>query len=149
MWAFYNGIKVVIPSLFLNAVAISNISFAIQTMLFVAPQIVTISGEVSLIAGETALLSCVSYGETVGATTWSRAGVPVVNSSRITTFEETVVSSGLTFKRSFLRLCTVEEADVGLYSCTAANNLTSASSTVSLQVSGRYYTCPLQHCSDY
>lgn len=101
----------------------------------IGPQIVLVSNDTSLIAGETGFLVCVSYGPSSEETAWTVNGIPV-NSSRITTFEETVTQAGLIFKQSFLQFCSVEVEESGAYSCTVTNDQTSVSSTIQLSVSG-------------
>ena len=67
------------------------------------------------------VLACVGYGSPlVSSVTWSKDGVMLVNSTRITIFENQVSESGFTFVKSMLEICTTQ-ADSGQYSCSIEN----------------------------
>jgi len=70
--------------------------------------------------------------------TWSKDGVVLVNSTRITIFENQVTESGFTFVKSMLEICTTQVADSGQYSCSIGNEVsnTSAGFEVSVIVDG-------------
>ena len=85
------------------------------------------------------VLACVGYGSPlVSSVTWSKDGVMLVNSTRITIFENQVTESGFTFVKSMLEICTTQVADSGQYSCSIGNEVsnTSAGFEVSVIVDG-------------
>lgn len=92
---------------------------------------VAISNDTSLEEGETALLACVGTGTEIS---WSINGQTVVNTSRVTIYEEEVVQGSRTFKQSFLQLCTLEISDTGIYTCEVTNGQITANATVTLDV---------------
>jgi len=64
------------------------------------------------------VLACVGYGSPqMPSVTWSKDGVMLVNSTRITIFENQVSESGFTFVKSMLEICATQAADSGQYSC--------------------------------
>jgi len=68
------------------------------------------------------VLTCVGYGSPLVSTvTWSKDGIVLVNSTRITIFEDQVTESGFTFVKSMLEICTTQAADSGQYSCSIEN----------------------------
>ena len=74
-------------------------------------------------AGNTITFVCVAYGDPNPTISWNRGDTVLSNDSQITTFEELVTETGLTFVRSILVLCSAEEADAGQYNCFADNTL--------------------------
>lgn len=88
--------------------------------------------------GETAILSCVGYGVSGVAIAWSRNGAPVINTTRITTYDETALQGAIPFKRSIVQICSARAEDSGGYVCTGTAGRAVDSWTV--QFLGRYST---------
>ena len=77
---------------------------------------------------------CVGIGFPQPSISWSLNGTILKSSSRVTIYEEVIEESGLTFVQSFLEVCSVDFMDAGLYQCTVANEVASASSNFTLTV---------------
>ena len=58
----------------------------------------------------------------------------LMNSSRITIFEETLSESGVTFVKSILQVCSVQPSMTGEYSCTSQNEVGNETATFQLTV---------------
>ena len=97
---------------------------------------VAISNDTFLADGESALFSCVGYGEPFATITWTRAnGAVVGNSSRFSVFERISTQGGITFKQSYIQLCSVFVEDSDAYTCTVSNG--AFSETVTVQLLGK------------
>ena len=59
------------------------------------------------------------------------------NNSRVTIYEELVTENGVTFVRSILELCNLEEADAGQYSCFANNTIGNDTASFMLTVNAQ------------
>lgn len=94
--------------------------------------VVAISTDTALMEGETAILACVGYGQPSVAVTWTRNGMPVMNSSSLTAYEEVTTVATLPFTRSFLQFCSAQSEDSGVYTCTATSGRLTDSSTVQM-----------------
>ena len=99
-----------------------------------ASEVVWISNDTALRRGETALMACVGFGEPGVEISWSFNGALVVNTSLITIYEEMVVQGERIFKPSFLKICSLVEADAGGYTCIASDGLTTANTSTQLTV---------------
>jgi len=91
-------------------------------------------GNSTVEAGSTVVFACVGFGDPTPSVTWSTGGVQLSNNSRITIYEELVTENGVDFVQSILEICSAEEADGGLYSCTVGNALGNASVNFELSV---------------
>jgi len=81
------------------------------------------------------VLACVGYGSPqMPSVTWSKDGVVLVNSTRITIFENQVTESGFTFVKSILEICATQDADSGQYRCSANNTISFETADFALQV---------------
>ena len=96
----------------------------------------------------TVVALCVGTGFPQPSIFWNLDGSPLENSTNVTIYEEVIEESGLTFVQSFLEVCSVDFMDAGLYQCTVANRIVSASSNFTLTVKGKpllqaykYYWC--------
>ena len=79
---------------------------------------------------------CVGYAAPSIDISWSFNGETLRNSSLVTIFKENSVGSQGVFQQSFLQLCNRQSYDVGDYTCTVSNALTTANSSISLAVEG-------------
>ena len=98
-------------------------------------QIVISPNNLTADSGSTVVLACVGYGSPqVSSVTWSKDGVVLVNSTRITIFENQVTESGFTFVKSILEICATQDADSGQYRCSANNTISFETADFELQV---------------
>lgn len=82
-------------------------------------------------AGSTNTLTCVAYADPVGPSiNWSLNGTDLSNSSLVTISEKTVSEGGVTFTKSVLQICSLEEFDQ--YKCEAASRGTTDSANMEL-----------------
>ena len=103
---------------------------------FAVPEVVLISSDTFGYQGETAFLVCVGYSQPVIEISWSLNGVPVTNTSLVTTYEEVVPGVGV-YKQSFLQFCSLSLSNAGNYTCVVTNGgVIDASALTSLTVSG-------------
>ena len=104
-----------------------------------------ISGEASVVIApvdyrinelDTMVAMCVGTGFPQPSISWSLNGSLLENSSRVTIHEQVIEEYyGLIFVQSFLEVCNVDfMEDAGLYQCTVANRIVSASSNFTLTV---------------
>ena len=106
-----------------------------------------------LSAGDTLTLSCVGYGNPLPSVFWSRSDTNqvLINSSRITIFEETLSQSGVTFVKSILQVCSVQPSMTGEYSCTSRNEIGNETATFQLTVNDGMHKilCVLQVLNNF
>ena len=78
---------------------------------------------------------CVGAGIPWPTISWAQNGNQLENSSRKTIAEEvTEMDSGITFIQSFLKICSVDPVDAGLYYCIVANRFENDSAYFTLNV---------------
>ncbi len=101
-------------------------------------EVVALSNNSLVDYGQTAVLVCVGYGEPSVSVAWYRQSMQVVNSSVVTIIEETLDQGGRQFQLSYLQICGVGVADVGVYTCMVSNSSSSASADTELQINGMH-----------
>ena len=78
---------------------------------------------------------CVGAGTPRPTISWAQNGNQLESSSRTTITEEvTETDSGITFIQSFLKICSVDPVDAGLYHCIVANRFENDSAYFTLNV---------------
>ena len=105
---------------------------------------VIMSNHSSVAKGEAALLACVGQGFPSVEVAWMHNGQTVITSSLISITEEDVTDGERLFKQSFLKICSVETADIGEYTCIVRNNEVSINSSTQLTLAGEEFL--LQCC---
>ena len=84
--------------------------------------------------GDTVSLACTASGVPYPTVQWYKGGVLLTNESLTSIYNEEFESSGLQFTSSILELCSVNEDDVGTYSCQASNSAGNDSIEFDVQV---------------
>ena len=72
--------------------------------------------------GDTVSLACTASGRPYPTIQWYKDGVLLTNESLTSVYNEEFESNGLLFTSSILELCSVDEDDIGTYSCQASNS---------------------------
>ena len=104
-------------------------------VLFVGPPQILISpGNSTVGAGSTITLSCAGFGDPTPSIVWSVGSIQLSNNSQITIYEELVTEVGETFVHSILEICSIEEANGGVYTCTVGNTIGNTSYSFELSV---------------
>ncbi len=86
-------------------------------------------------AGSTVYMTCVGYGgEADTWITWSKDGNELFASTRLNFNSSIVTEGGLSFVVSILEICSVEDGDMGMYSCKADNGIGNDTSNFFLTV---------------
>ena len=108
------------------------------TFIPVAPEVVIVPESQSVDYGSTVLMTCVAYGTPEPTISFFKDGVSVDDTSEFVFIYTTFVSEGdLNFTQSILEVCSIGLDNVGEYSCTAANNVSSDSRTWSLSLTSQ------------
>ena len=76
----------------------------------------------TVVSGDTVDLVCQAYGIPLPNITWTKDGVPLNKTDRITINEDVIVN-GVTLARSFLQIHNIQLSDDGQYSCVADNSV--------------------------
>lgn len=92
--------------------------------------------DTTLFEGDSALLACVGYSHFGFDITWTYNGETLMNSSGVDIIEENILRGERQFRQSILRLCGLEVADSGDYTCIISNNQISTGDTIQLTVLG-------------
>ena len=78
---------------------------------------------------------CVGAGIPWPTISWAQNGNQLENSSRKTITEEVIeMDSGIPFIQSYLKICSVDPVDAGLYHCIVANRFENDSAYFTLNV---------------
>ena len=85
-------------------------------------------------AGSTITLSCAGFGDPTPSIVWSMGSTQLSNNSQITIHEELVTEVGVNFVHSILEICSIEEANGGVYTCTVGNAIGNTSYNFELSV---------------
>ena len=80
------------------------------------------------------LLACVGFDQPGVEISWSFHEAPVVNTSLITIYEESVVQGERIFKQSYLKFCSLVEEDAGGYTCIVSDGFTITNASTKLIV---------------
>ena len=72
--------------------------------------------------GDTVSLACTASGRPYPTIQWYKDGVLLTNESLTSIYNEEFESNGLLFTSSILELCSVDEDNIGRYSCQASNS---------------------------
>ena len=113
-------------------------------VLFVGPPQILISpGNSTVEAGSTITLSCAGFGDPTPSIAWSMGTTQLSNNTQITIYEELLTEVGENFVHSILEICSIEEANGGVYTCTVGNAIgnTSYSFELSIIAAGNNITC--------
>ena len=66
---------------------------------------------------------------------WTLDGSPLVNTTRVTVYEEVLEEAEMTLVQSFLEVCSVDtDVDAGLYQCIVTNRIVNASADFTLTI---------------
>ena len=98
------------------------------------PQILISPGNSTVEAGNTITLSCAGFGDPIPSITWSMGRTQLINNSQTTIYEELVTEVGENFVHSTLEICSIEEANGGVYTCTVGNAIGNTSYSFELSV---------------
>ena len=98
------------------------------------PQILISPGNSTVEAGNTITLSCTGFGDPIPSITWSMGRTQLSNNSQTTIYEELVTEVGENFVHSTLEICSIEEANGGVYTCTVGNRIGNTSYSFELSV---------------
>ena len=121
-----------------NGKALAYVCMYCQMNVFVLfvgpPQILISPGNSTVEAGSTITLSCAGFGDPTPSIAWSVGSTQLSNNSQITIYEELVTEVGETFVHSILEICSIEEANGGVYTCTVGNAIGNTSYSFELSV---------------
>ena len=98
------------------------------------PQILMSPGNSTVEAGSTITLSCAGFGDPIPSIIWSMGHTQLTNNSQTTIYEELVMEVGEIFVHSTLEICSIEEANGGVYTCTVGNTIGNTSYSFELSV---------------
>ena len=82
-------------------------------------------GNMTVVSGSTVDLVCRAYGIPLPNITWTKDGVRLNNTDRISTYGSVITDGhgGVTLARSLKRISSLQPSDGGQYSCVADNSI--------------------------
>lgn len=97
-----------------------------------------ISNNTDVLFGETTLLTCIGYAIPMVEVSWMLDGRTITNSTATIITEADFVFSGVVFRQSVLRICSVGPTQSGTYTCAVTNTRIDIDAPIEVSVSGKH-----------